>query len=71
MNAVVGVRHHELEAPAGGAMEEVEEHYGVESAGDGDECPAARERQRCQMRAELVVEIHHEKANPLTRLRDA
>jgi hypothetical protein len=64
------VRHHELEAPAHGTMKQVEEHNGVESAGDGDERPAARQGQRFEMRAEFVVEIHRGKVNPLTRLRD-
>jgi hypothetical protein len=70
MNAVIGVRHHELAAPARGTMKQVEEHDGVESAGDGDERPAARQRQRFEIRAEFLVEIHRRKVNPLTRLRD-
>ena len=70
MNAVIGVRHHQLEVGAGGTMEEVEEDDGVEPAGDCDERAAAGQRERCEMRAELVVEVHRGKVNRLTRLRD-
>jgi K+/H+ antiporter YhaU regulatory subunit KhtT len=70
MNAVIGVRHHQLDALAQGTMEQVEENDGVESAGNGHERPPARQRERLEMRTECVLEIHHPKANPLTRLRD-
>lgn len=67
MDTVVGVRHHEMEALGGGAMKEIEKSHGVETAGDGDQRPAGRQGERCEMRAELVVEIHRRKANPSSR----
>lgn len=55
VNAMVDMGHHEIEALAGGMVQEVEENDGVEPAGHGDKRPSAWERERPEVRPELVV----------------
>jgi hypothetical protein len=58
VDPVVRVRHHQLSRVADRAVEQVEEDDGIEAARNGDECPAARQRQGNKVSAELVEEIH-------------
>ena len=69
VNPVVAVRHDEMGSIGCNPGEQVQEHHGIQPAGDRDESGSGRQREGVEPRAEFVEEIHRRKATRAPRAR--